>query len=67
MVMGWMWLRIATAAQRLQADHGSRPFLSGKLQAARYFYARELSRVPEWAHRLERNDSTAFEMKEDWF
>ncbi|NRB34628.1 MAG: acyl-CoA dehydrogenase [Rhodobacteraceae bacterium] len=66
-VMGWMWLRIATAAQRLQTDHGSRPFLSGKLQAARYFYARELSRVPEWAHRLERNDSTAFEMKEDWF
>lgn len=66
-IMGWMWLRIAAAAQARAARDGDTGFLSGKQQAARYFYARELSRTEGWARILTANDPSAFEMDAAWF
>jgi butyryl-CoA dehydrogenase len=66
-VMGWMWLRLAIAAARREAQDGPSPFTRGKLQAARYFYARELVRVRGWAKTLTANDLSAFAMQPDWF
>jgi butyryl-CoA dehydrogenase len=66
-VMAWMWLRLAgTAADRMRAE-GETPFLMGKLQAARYFYVRELPRTEGWCRTLAANDATAFEMQAEWF
>jgi butyryl-CoA dehydrogenase len=62
-VMAWMWLRITQAAgRRPESD-----FTRGKMQAARYFYARELPRTAGWADILTENDLSAFDMAEGWF
>lgn len=66
-VMGWMWLRISQAARRVAARDGDSPFLQGKGQAARYFYARELVRTKGWAETLMANDQSAFDMADTWF
>ena len=66
-IMGWMWLRIATAALRRAGSGGDSDFLSGKQQAARYFFARELSRTEGWARILMQNDASAFDMRAEWF
>lgn len=66
-VMGWMWLRIVRAAEAKAAAQGETPFLAGKRQAARYFFSRELSRVPGWCDILEANDASAHDMQPDWF
>lgn len=66
-VMAWMWLRITEAAKRVAARDGDTPFLKGKHQAARYFYARELVRTKGWAETLLANDQTAFDMAEASF
>ena len=66
-VMAWMWLRITQAAERVAARDGDSAFLQGKHQAARYFYARELSRTVGWAKTLMSNDQSAFDMAVDWF
>ena len=40
---GWMWLRMATAAQaKLAAGDGDRAFLEAKLQTARFYATRLL-------------------------
>ncbi len=66
-VMAWMWLRISAAAKRALDRDGNTPFLKGKHQAARYFYARELVRTKGWSNTLLSNDQTAFDMAEEWF
>jgi butyryl-CoA dehydrogenase len=66
-VMAWMWLRITTAAMRVADRDGGRPFLRGKMQAARYFYQRELPRTNGWAKTLITNDMSAYDMAPDWF
>lgn len=66
-VMGWMWLRIVTAAQKRADQEGPSAFLNGKSQAARYFFTRELARVDGWFDILSENDPSAYEMNEDWF
>ena len=45
----------------------SAAFLSGKLQAARYFFRYELPRVDAWLDCVEGVDTTALDMREDWF
>lgn len=67
LVMAWMWLRITEAAKSKAARDGDSPFLQGKQQAARYFFARELVRTEGWANTLSANDQTAFDMAEAWF
>lgn len=66
-VMGWMWLRIAEAARLAALRDGESDFLRGKLQAARYFYARELVRTEGWAKTLMANEASAFDMQDSWF
>ena len=66
-VMGWMWLRIAAAASLRAGQDGDSDFLKGKQQAARYFFARELSRTDGWARTLMANDQSAFDMDPAWF
>ncbi len=67
-VMAWMWLRLVAAADaRMSAGGAITPFLEGKRQAARYFYAFELSRLEGWEAVLMRNDLAAFEMDAAWF
>ena len=66
-VMGWMWLRLTRAATRVAARDGDSAFLRGKHQAARYFVARELSRVDGWCDVLTANDQSAFDMDAQWF
>ncbi|WP_424985468.1 acyl-CoA dehydrogenase [Microbulbifer sp. S227A] len=66
-VMGWMWLRITMAATRVAARDGARDFLTGKHQAARYFYRRELVRTQGWAETLMANDASAHDMQDSWF
>jgi len=49
------------------AAHGDADFYRGKLQACRFFFATELP-VIEHAARLVRDaDSTAFDMRGEWF
>ncbi len=66
-VMGWMWLRLVQAAQRVADRDGDSDFLRGKHQAARYFFARELPRTIGWSETLLLNDQSAFDMQDGWF
>jgi butyryl-CoA dehydrogenase len=45
LVVGWVWLRQAAAAQRALKAGRSEDLLRGKLAACRYFFRRELPRV----------------------
>jgi butyryl-CoA dehydrogenase len=67
-VIAWMWLRQALVAARLGAGAGNADgYLSGKLQACRYFFAYELPRVDQLAAVLRHGDQTCAEMPENWF
>ena len=60
-VLAWLWLDVAVlAAQRRQDAQGDVALLDGKLQAARYFFARELPQVQAWlAPVIDRDDQFA--------
>jgi butyryl-CoA dehydrogenase len=67
-VIAWMWLRQALVAARLGAGDSSEPdYLSGKLQACRYFFAFELPRVDQLAAVLRHGDQTCAEVRSNWF
>ncbi len=68
-VLGWIWLRQAVAAARaLPVAQGSDlAFYRGKLQACRYFYRYEMSRVSERCAFLARADDTCLTAEESWF
>jgi hypothetical protein len=59
-----MWLMQALAAADL--DEGD-PFVAGKLQACRYFYAWELPRTAHWHDLLRSLDDTTLTMQDEWF
>jgi butyryl-CoA dehydrogenase len=69
-VVAWIWLDVAcAAAARLatEADRYQRDWLSGTLQAARYFLRFELPKVGAWLEVARRCDPTYREMPEAWF
>jgi alkylation response protein AidB-like acyl-CoA dehydrogenase len=68
-VIAWLWLRQAQAAQRALAKGGPRPaeFYRGKLKACDYFCRYELPRVRPQARLLVAGDTTTLEMEADWF
>ena len=72
-VMAWIWLKQAMiAAQRItpQAEPGvdsEGDFYRGKLHAARYFMHWELPQTIQKAALLDVNDSTCFNMKNEYF
>ena len=72
-VIAWIWLKQAMiAAQRIppQTELGVDPeadFYRGKLHAARYFMQWELPQTIQKAALLDVNDSTCFNMKNEYF
>lgn len=67
-VVGWMWLREAAAAQRaLAAGMGDEAFLQGKLRAARYWLRTEVPRVAQLAALCKTNEASYAEMQDDWW
>ena len=68
-VVGWMWLRQATAAARALPDAkgDDANFYQGKLHAARFFATHELPKVRAHAELLASADPTTSEMQSEWF
>ncbi|KRE93514.1 acyl-CoA dehydrogenase [Nocardioides sp. Soil774] len=61
-VVAWMWLEQLVAVGEQQGD-----FYDGKRAAARYFFGWELPKVAPMLDLLASGDTTALEMREDWF
>ena len=59
-VMAWMWLEVAIAAQH----HALQP---GKMAALRYFYAYELPKISAWMGPVSRGELLPLEMQDAWF
>lgn len=68
-VVAWIWLRQAEVAQAnlAAANQADEAFYRGKLQACQYFYQWELPKVNPQLDLLERADSTALAMQDEWF
>jgi alkylation response protein AidB-like acyl-CoA dehydrogenase len=70
LVVAWIWLgQAVAAAARLarQPDEREACLLHGKLQTCRYFYLWELPRIGPMLELLERLDTCAADMKDEWF
>ena len=63
-VMAWMWLEVAIAAQQHLQDHA---LLPGKMAALRYFYAYELPKISAWMGPVSRGEHLPLEMQDAWF
>jgi len=61
-VVGWLWLDQALAAERGLATAGDADvlFYKGKLAACRWFFAAELPKCGPWADLVERLDESAY-------
>ena len=67
LVLAWLWLDVAQAAQRrLQTQPGD-GLAQGKLAAMRYFFAYELPRIGGWLQAVSRREPLVREMDESWF
>ena len=68
-VIAWMWLRQAAAAQQgLPGAHGpDQQFYAGKMQACRYYYRYELPKTKTLAELLSSLDTTCLDMAEESF
>jgi len=66
-VVGWLWLEQALAADRAAAAGRDGDFYAGKRQAARYFQRFELPKVGPQLDLLASLDTTVLEMRDSWF
>lgn len=69
-LMGWIWLRQAQAAVAGLATNpheSDANFYHGKLQATRYYFQWELPEIEAQAQLLQRFDTAAFDMRDEWF
>jgi butyryl-CoA dehydrogenase len=68
-VLAWLWLDVALAAQRgLDAgDARGADFHRGKLAAARYFFHYELPKIDAWLAVVETRDTTCRDTDPAWF
>lgn len=70
-VIAWMWLRQAAAAQRGKGvgedKSADANFYAGKVQACRFFYRHELPRMSKYHALLRAGESTTMQMHPDWF
>jgi len=69
-VVAWMWLRQANAATTglvTASTEAGRCFYQGKLQAARYFFHRELPTIAQDLVLLRNEDDTCLNMRPEWF
>jgi hypothetical protein len=72
LVVGWQWLRQATAAsaklaQGTGSGSASAEVYEGKLHAARYFMRTELPRIDHLAALCESAEDSYASMKPEWF
>jgi butyryl-CoA dehydrogenase len=69
-VVAWLWLDVALAAQRALAAGGGTQgadFQRGKLQAARYFSEFEVPKIDAWLGVVTSRNPTCRDMREEWF
>jgi|CXWL01.1.fsa_nt_gi butyryl-CoA dehydrogenase len=67
-IVGWQWLRHATAATRIvKAKGGRTAYAEGKLCAAEYFIETELGRIPQLARLCTTAEGSYGRMKAEWF
>ncbi len=67
-VVGWLWLRQALAAQKqLDAGQGDPDFLHGKLQTCRYFLQQELPTAMHSISLVAGFEDSFFAMRPEWF
>ncbi|MDX1693182.1 MAG: acyl-CoA dehydrogenase [Ketobacteraceae bacterium] len=70
LVVGWLWLEMASRALTRFSTSDSEEdqhFLAGKLQAARYFILWELPEIKHQSQLLKTLDSCCAEMQPEWF
>ncbi len=68
LVVSWLWLRQASAAQAGLARHpASRPFYEGKLCAAQYFLFTELPDVERLLRLCRDGEDSYGRMRDEWF
>jgi len=69
-IVAWLWLDVANAAQRLldDAPHSPRTdLLRGLQQAARYFLEFELPKIDAWLKVVATRNGVCREMRNEWF
>lgn len=66
-VLAWIWLEVAIAADRCKGREGSLDFCQGKLAATRYFFHYELPKIDAWLGVVATRDSTCRAMRDSWF
>ena len=66
-VLAWIWLDVALAAERRLADDAAAEAQRGRLQACRYFFRYELPRIDAWLGVVATRDDTCRTMDADWF
>ena len=62
-VLAWVWLELAAAAQ----DHGDDNLRQGKLAACRYFFHHELPKIGAWLQVVASRDPTCRDVADAWF
>ncbi len=65
-MMAWIWLEQSLAASQNYRD-SEQDFYHGKWQACRYFFTNELPKTAPMLDLLESLDTTALDMRVDWF
>jgi butyryl-CoA dehydrogenase len=66
--IGWQWLLQAAAAREGLARHGSdAAFYEGKLRAAQYWFASEMSRVEQLVELCATKEESYVTMRAEWF
>ncbi|MEO8057211.1 MAG: acyl-CoA dehydrogenase [Burkholderiales bacterium] len=67
-VLAWVWLDVATCAQKGLGQSGSdAALMNGKLAACTYFFHYELPRIGAWLKVVETRDATCRTMDEAWY
>jgi alkylation response protein AidB-like acyl-CoA dehydrogenase len=67
LVLAWIWLDVAIAAERRLAEGGDAAAMRGRLHACRYFFRYELPRIDAWLGVVATSDDTCRTMEADWF
>lgn len=68
LLVGWVWLDLASAAARALAKGDARgDFLRGQQQTARYFLRTEVPRISHLAERCRSAEDSYLAMEPDWF
>ena len=67
-VLAWIWLDVAVAAQALVGQHAGDPgFAPGKLQACHYFFDYELPKIDAWLAVVASRNPLCRDMRDEWF